>query len=219
MPVVPLIGLLVGLVVVAAVILLSRRADRLRTEAMNQASGAMGFVFEARGDPETVVAAGGLPLFGRGHSKRLKNVMTGRVGDRDVRLFDYQYTTGGGKESHTWRQTVALYLRGGEGLPDFALAPEHVFHKIGQVFGYQDIDFDSNPEFSSHYLLRGPDEMAIRSAFGSDVVSFFEQQRGWTVEVRAGTVGIYRSGKRSKPEDVRTFLEETQAVLRAMAHR
>jgi hypothetical protein len=145
--------------------------------------------------------------------------MTGRAGDHEVKLLDYQYTTGGGNHSHTWRQTIALYPGAGTGLPDFVLAPENVLHKIGQIFGYQDIDFDSSPVFSSHYLLRGADEMAVRSVFSSDTLAFLEQERGWNVEVQGGNVGIYRAAKRCEPENLRAFLVASQAVLRALARR
>ena len=205
------LALVVGLVVVAA------RLEKKRTEELTAASQIMGFSFEPDGDVETMKGLGDLPVYSQGHSKRVKNVITGRAGDRDVRLFDYKYTTGSGKNSHTWSQTVALFPHGGEGLPALLLAPENIFHKIGAVFGYQDIDFDTSPDFSSHYLLRGPDEMAIRSAFGADALNFFGQQRGWHVEVAGGSVGIYRSDKKCKPEDLRTFLEETQSLLRVLA--
>ncbi len=36
------------------------------------------------------------------------------------------------------------------------------------------------------------------------------------MEVAGGNVGIYRSDKKCKPEDLRTFLEEAKAVLRAL---
>jgi hypothetical protein len=205
--------------VVVAVLLLARRARQQRTEALRGTSGAMGFAFEDKGNLEQLQARGSLPIFDRGHGKRVSNVMTGRAGgtDQEVALFDYQYTTGAGKESHTWRQTVALFPSGARRLPDLVLAPENFFHKVGQVFGYQDVDFEANPDFSSRYLLRGPDESAIRAALSPDKLSFFEHHLGWTVEVHGGTVGIYRSGKRCKPEDVREFLEDARAVLRALA--
>ncbi len=214
--------ILIGLAAVAlvmAIILLGRRADRQRSEALQQASLTLGLAFAAEGDLDQIKALGDLPLFGHGHSKHVTNVMSGRTGNEAVTVFDYRYTTGGGKESHTWRQTVALYPGGGRQLPDFVLAPENVFHRLGQLFGYQDIDFDSSPAFSARYLLRGPDEAAIRSAFTEQVRGLLEQEQGWTVEVRAGNVGIYRSGKRVRPDDLVGFLERSGAVLRALSPR
>ena len=212
----PILAVVAVLALIAGIVMLSYRMERKRTEALAAACQGMGLTFEPEGDLASLQAQGDLPLYNHGHSKKLKNVMSGQIRDRDVRIFDYQYTTGGGKNSHTWMQTVALFPRAGERLPEFLLAPENIFHKIGQVFGYQDIDFDTSPDFSAHYLLRGPDEMAIRSAFSADALAFFGQRQGWHVEVKDHTVGIYRVGTRCKPEDLPTFVAEAHDVLRVM---
>jgi len=214
----PILAVVAVLALIAGIVMLSYRIERKRTEALAAACQGMGLTFEPEGDLEALRAQGDLPLFNHGHSKKLKNVISGQVRDRDLRLFDYQYTTGGGKNSHTWKQTVALFPRAGERLPELLLAPENLFHKIGQVFGYQDIDFDTSPDFSSHYLLRGPDEMAIRSAMSADALAFFGQHQGWHVEVKDRTVGIYRAGKRCQPEDAPTYLAEVQDVLRVLVN-
>lgn len=212
------VGLIIlgACVLVGGIIYLAYMAEKKRAEAMQVACQAMGFAFEEKGDLGVLRTYGDLPIFDHGHSKQARNVMTGRVADREVKFFDYRYTTGSGKNSHTWRQSVALFPGGAPGLPDFALAPESFFHKIGQVFGYQDIDFDASPEFSSHYLLRGPDETAIRSSFSADALAFLAEQRGWNVEVRSGHIGIYRSSRRCKPEEAPAYLAESLNVLRAV---
>ena len=189
--------------------------EKKRTEALRLACQTMGFSFEEKGDLDQLRSFGDLPLFDHGHSKRARNLMTGRTADRDVKLFDYQYTIGSGKNSHTHHQTVALYPDGGRGLPDFVLSPENVFHKIGQAFGYQDIDFEQSPEFSAHYLLRGADEAAIRTAFTTDAIAFFAQHHRWNVEVRSGHVAVYRSGQRCKPPEAPAYLADTLMVMLA----
>ena len=98
-------------------------------------------------------------------------------------------------------------------LPQFALRPEHLFHKIGQVMGYQDIDFDSHPEFSKRYLLRGADEEAVRRAFGSGVLSYFEQQTKISCEADRGQLIFYRPRKRVAAEEVDGFVKEGVQVL------
>lgn len=213
----PVVLFVVGILAfVGVIIYIAFQVQRKRTEAMSAVCQAMGFVFTESPDVGTLRAYGDQPLFDRGHSRNARNLMTGRTADREVMLFDYQYTVGGGKNSHTYSQTVALYPNGASGLPDLVLAPENVFHKIGQIFGYQDIDFDQSPEFSSHYLLRGEDEMAIRGAFTADAIAFFAQDRGWQVEIRGGHVVIYRSSRRCKPPEAPAFLAETLRVLLAL---
>ncbi len=214
-------SILIGaaIVVLAVVIIIAaRRAEKARVEGLQQAAAAAGFTFETEGDLERIKALGDLPLYGRGHSRRVKNVLSGRSGNADVTVFDYRYTVGRGKQSHTSDQTIALYPGTGRALPDFQMAPENLFFdKLNQVLGYQDIDFDSNPEFSSRYILRGPDEHAIRSAFSGDMQSFLAAHEGWTVETQAGTVAIYRAAQRVKPEGLSDFLEQSRAVLTALA--
>ncbi len=217
----PIVFLLAAGVAVAvvAIVLTARRKQRERRDAVQQAALSLGFSFEAEGDLAQITALADLPLFHHGHSKKVRNLLAGHAGDHDLRVFDYLYTIGGGDNSHTFRQTVALYPGAGRALPDFFLRPEHALHKVGEMFGYQDIDFESSPVFSSKYLLRGQDETAIRSAFTSEARAFLEQQPGWTVEVQAGNVGIYRAGKRCRPEETGTFIEETRGVLHALAVR
>ncbi len=67
-------------------------------------------------------------------------------------------------------------------LPNFTLRPENLFHKIGQVFGYQDIDFDSHPEFSKRYLLKGENESEVRSTFSADTLAFYESDQKLSTE-------------------------------------
>ena len=206
----------VGLAAMAGLVLANRRRERKRTEELEYLATSMNYAFEPIGNLESLRAAGELPLFKHGHSRRARNVMTPRAGVEGPMVLDYQYTTGSGKNQHTSVQSIALFQRGGPSMPDLVLAPENVFHKVGQLFGYKDIDFDSAPEFSAHYLLRGPDEAAIRSAFFPETLSFFAEHAGWTVEVQSGTVAVYRAGKRSKPADVRTFIEDVKGVLAAL---
>jgi hypothetical protein len=144
--------------------------------------------------------------------------MRGKTEGADVVVLDYQYTTGSGKNSHTHVQTVVLYpgVATEARLPDFTLAPEHWWTKIGEMFGYQDINFDANEAFSKAYLLRGPDEDAIRGAFGSNALGFFAQNQGWSVESAGGSLAVYRAGNRPTPEELQPFVAETASVRRAL---
>ena len=62
-------------------------------------------------------------------------------------MFACRYVTGGGKHTRVIRQTVIYFRSPQLHLPEFALRPENLFHKMGAAFGYQDIDFDSHRKF------------------------------------------------------------------------
>jgi hypothetical protein len=135
---------------------------------------------------------------------------------REARHVDRRYTVSSGKSSHVVAQTVALFPGADHSLPDMELRPETALHKIGQALGYQDIDFESNEEFSRQYLVRGADETAIRAALDQGPVNDLAGQPGWSIEVRSGTVAVYRAAKTCRPEDVVTFIEDAHGILRCL---
>jgi len=211
--------LIMGAIVVAigVGISMSLAMEKKRTAALADTCLRMGFNFQPKIPTEQAPSFGNFHLFSVGHGRKGWNLMTGKVDDATASVFDYRYTTGGGKDSHTWNQTVAV-IPGAGGLPEFMLSPEHWWDKIGAIFGHKDINFDASPEFSKHYLLKGPDESRIRAAFGAEALGFFAEHRDWSVEVKDEAMAIYRRGKRPKPEEMPSFVADVAAVRRALVH-
>jgi hypothetical protein len=193
---------------VGAVIFISHRLQKNRAEAMARIAGELRLVFAPEGDEAVMSEHAALHLFSQGRSKKIRNLLRGTVRDSNVAIFDYRYTVGGGKHQQTHDQTVISLQLQGRSLPAFSMRPEHVWHKLGSMMGYQDIDFDTNPVFSKQYLLRGPDDAAIRSVFTSRVLMFFESEPGLCVEADGRTLIVYRHSVRAKPEVLRESVEK-----------
>ena len=213
--------LAVAIVIIIPVLVIGILKGRKRTKDMEAVSYEIGFTFTPKGESSIFSELSHLPLFSQGHSKRVKNVLERRDSDVRITIFDYKYTVGHGKNSHTYKQTVIYFQSDDLALPDFALRPERIFHKIGSVFGYQDIDFETSPEFSRHYLLRGVNETAIRNLFGMDVLAYFEREKTKKMCIEGNDKHLicYRSGKLIKPEDIRTELEEAKSILELFRRR
>jgi hypothetical protein len=214
----PALALLLGTIVVLFIVVnvVSRRKERQRTEALGRVAEAAGLTFAPKADLATVRSLGDVQLFARGHSKRVTNLMTGRLDDLQMAVFDYQYSVGSGKSRRTTDQTVVLLPSLKGSLPDLQMAPENPLLKIAEAFGYQDIDIESSPEFSRRYVVRGADEAAIRAALYPGATSYFAAHEGWTVEVQNGTVGIYRADRRPKAEDMRMVIAEACQAARSL---
>ncbi len=198
---------------IGTVVVIALKIEKKRSAALQAAAEHMKFTFSRKGDPDLLDRLKGLHLFSQGHSKKITNVLMGKAGALDVAVFDYAYTTGGGQSSQHWRQTVILFESDDMGLPKFTLRPENVFHKIGQVFGYQDIDFDSHPEFSKRYLLRGENEEEVRATFGVEARSFYESDLKLSTEAAGPQLIHYRSGKRVSPDQISEFIKQGVRVL------
>jgi hypothetical protein len=185
-----------------------------RREALAALALEMRWTFTPGRDDSLLSSLGqGFHLFSLGHSKQVSNVLSGSTGRGRAYLFDYQYSTGEGKNRHTSFHTVLCLGFAGKPLPRFSLRPENILHKIGAAFGYKDINFETAPEFSKRYLLRGDDEMAIRDLFSADVIRFFERETRLCMEGSGANLLLYPARGQLKLEHVRAFVENGERIL------
>ncbi len=211
-PVLPLALAGLAAVLVAAVFLAQRRSDRERAEAMRRFALARGF--EYREKPETPPPD--THLFKRGSGRRARNGLSRADAGGGLALFDWRFAEHHGNHSHVENRTVAVFRRPGRAVPEFELRPENVLHKVAGLFGWKDIDFDSRPEFSSRFVLRGPDERAIRQHFGPALLAFLEKNPGWHVETKGDAIVVYREGKRPSMDDLPAFVEDATRIADAV---
>jgi hypothetical protein len=194
--------------VVGAALFFGHRMQKKRAEAMARIAAELKLAFTPEGDETVLAEHAAFHLFLQGRSRKIRNLLRGAIRDSNIAIFDYRYTTGGGKHQHTWSQTVISFQLQGRNLPAFTMRPENVFHKLGSMMGYQDIDFEINPVFSKKYLLRGPDDASIRSVFTNRVLMFFEAEPGLCVEGDGRRLIVFRHSVLAKPEVLRESVEK-----------
>ena len=193
---------------IGLIVFLVRKHEKARTEQFEGIAHKLALEFYPTGDPAVQDAHSHLHLFKQGRHRTMKNLICGRNDDVTLAIFGYRYITGSGKNQRTHSQTVFSFQSAKLSLPEFEIRPEHIFHKIGQAFGYKDIDFSSHPEFSKRYVLRGGDDSAVHSCFTPERLSFFETQEGINVEASEDRLIYYKASKRIKPEALSEFMEE-----------
>jgi len=194
----------------------SFHAAKKRREAFVEVAESMGLVSSPDGDPELLDRFGTFKLFSQGRSRKMKNVIQGDSGEVKIAIFDYQYTTGSGKQQHTHLQSVVSLQSAEIQCPDFTMRPEGMFDKIGSALGFQDIDFETHPNFSRMFVLKSSNEPAIRAYFTPAILEFFETKKGISVEAASGSLFFYRPGRRIKPDEVKDYLAQAYEVYGMM---
>lgn len=206
------------IVLVGGIIWLFMHLAKKRREALMAIASEMGLQFSEVQDEALLVKMKAFALFNKGHSRKMKNVMTTETDNARLSIFDYQYTTGGGQNSHTHQQTVVALESNTLEIPAFSLRPEGVFQKIGAAIGMQDIDFETHPDFSDSFVLTGNDEQAVRSFFDEKILDLFVQHEGICVESAPGMFIYFRKGRR-KPEQIREFMNQAYMIYSAFVER
>lgn len=210
-----IVAVLVILAIIVYMAVSAARTERevkaLRTVAMQGTAERLGWEFSAAASFDNIPAVRRCELFARGHNRRISNFMSGRRGPHFLAVLDYEYVTGSGRSRRRWEQTVVNVHTPGVAYPRMELRPENVLHRIGGAFGYQDIDLEAHPEFSAAYLLRGPDEAAVRAAVTPAVVEFFAHHP----QARAETGGpdlFFWYGSHASPHGLSALLDDALAL-------
>ncbi|MBU1989068.1 MAG: hypothetical protein KKD94_06340 [Nanoarchaeota archaeon] len=215
----PYLYLLIVIVAMALVFGTHFFLEHKRSQEMQRRAMDMGFTYNKNPDKKMLMAFQHFAIFNRGSFmsfgsfRKIYNLCEGRSHGLTWRVFDYKYTIQQGKNSSTYKQSICHAKLPNE-LPKFSLTHESIFHKIGSAFGYKDINFETNPEFSKKYFLRGPQEEQIRKIFNSYVLSFFESETSnLSIEADRNEIIFYRARKRIKPIEIREFIDECYKIV------
>lgn len=183
----PAFVLLVGSVALIALAwYLERAREKRRLERLVSWAAGLGYTVEPGSRP--LQEAGleseltGLPIFRHGRAHTVLSLVRGVGHEGTELLVDYRYTASAGRHSTLLDQTIAAFKVPGANVPAFELQPEGFIARIGQALGKPDIDFDSNPDFSRAYQLRGHDADGVRRLFERRAVSYLATTHGWSVE-------------------------------------
>lgn len=193
--------------------------EKRRTETFEALAAEMGFDF-AETDNDFGGQFPGFKLFQQGHGRQARRVMRGDAGGITVCIADYRYVTGSGKNRSVHNLTALLLTRTGMGAPHCALRTQHFYDLLGKLVGFQDIDFDEDPEFSKAYVLQGEDEAAVRERFGPEVRAHFLELRRKNVDLQfeaAGDTLLLYVRRLLSPEEIQAYLEHGFAILQLWA--
>lgn len=195
---------------------LRKRLSRKRTEALANTAIEMGFTFGGDDWPDKGRAPLlETPVFSKGHSHEVRNIMIGDRAGFKVSLFDYSFAEGRGKGQRTYSQTVASFSTDRTSLPCFELRPAKLMDKIWNPVDLNNVQLSANPGFAHRYNLRGALPEKVRALFAPRLVSFLDgldAGKEWHIEGTANTLVVYRADKKTPPEQMRGFLEQTSQI-------
>lgn len=132
-------------------------------------------------------------------------------------LFDYLYKTSNGKNSTTYKQSVVLVRSSALRMPQFTISPERFFHRILEMFGVQDIDFEEDREFSDLFLLKGTQEQEVRIFFNAERRKQFANHANIHLESQAGSFLYYRPRHRWTADGIKQAMEQAFEVYRILS--
>jgi len=142
-------------------------------------------------------------IFGRGRKRIAWNTLSGVrvIAGHPVRvkMGDYRYTTGSGKNSQTHKLSFAILHLPYVGTPDLLIRREHLGDKLKGGLGFDDIDFESE-EFSRQFWVTSPDRKYAYDVLHPRMMRFLMDGPRPQVEIVRDACLVLDGKRRWKPE-------------------
>jgi hypothetical protein len=192
--------------------------DRRRKRSLSGHYARLKFRLAEQEEIQELVRAGRFTLM----EKRW--VQAGRTSEFHVGQYEgldvAQFTLNQADGSQAGRNQTVTLFKAQQNLPSFVLRPESVADKLMDRFRGADIDFDSHPGFSESYQLESQDEAAVRAFFDHDLLNYFEENAGYTLESNGSDVLIFREYKRvSNAADIDVQLRLAHSLFQRLLER
>jgi len=126
-------------------------------------------------------------------------------GEVDFTLCDVTFDEGAliGEVYHTTTQVNHLPFE----IPELILEKEDILDRAFELAGFQDIDFEHFTKFSRRFVLKGPDEDAIRDFMSPTLLELFENEEVYHLESTGHELVVFKTFMR------RATMAEIEAML------
>jgi len=214
-----IIPLVIALVVVGSIY--AAKVAQKRREDLALLAAKRGWRFSAAKDHSHDEEYSHFEIFRSGHSRYAYNTLQGPVKVHGRQCFaqagDYHYrqTHGSGKNRRTSTYNFSyliLHLPYANS-PDLLIRREGLFDKLKSVFGFDDIDFESE-EFSRKYYVHSPDKRFAYDVCHARMLEFLLAESPGIIDIENGRCCISDGRSRWKPEE---FEAEIDFLLRFLA--
>jgi len=158
---------------------------RKRLEGLFTLAQRLGLNFSAAEDYGLADRYGFLKQLAQGENRYARNVLSGSYQQNPVLAFDYHYETytqgkSGRQTHHHWFSFFILTLPAV--FPDLTIRRENFLTRVAEVFGYQDIKFES-AEFSKAFNVRSPDKKFAYDVCNAKMMEYLLANRDLSVEI------------------------------------
>lgn len=186
--------LIAGMVVLAvASFVYGAIQNRKRREGLQAVAQRLNLNFNSESDYTLAGHFNFLKQLAQGDNRYAINLLSGIYQQNEILAFDYHYEThstdskGNRTTQHHWFSFFILILP--VSFPELTIRREGFFTKIAEVFGYQDINFES-AEFSKAFNVRSPDKKFAYDVCNALMMEYLLANRDLSIEIENDVLSL-----------------------------
>jgi hypothetical protein len=168
-------------------------AQRKRREGLFELAQRLNLDFDGGQDCGIAGRFSFLKQLAQGDNRYATNVLSGTYQQNEILAFDYHYEThstdskGHRQTQDHWFSFFILTLPAI--FPELTIRRENLFMKVAEIFGYQDIEFES-AEFSKTFNVRSPDKKFAYDVCNGKMMEYLLANRDLSVEIENEVIAL-----------------------------
>lgn len=200
----------IAVLAVAAIVAIALRIwEKRRRESLAKKAAALGLHFKADRDYDLPERLQFLSRFDKGVDRYAFNIMQGVYRGHPVRAFDYHYAIKD-HDSGTRRSTSHFYfsvfvLHQPVQFPEVEVMPQRFYHRIGEAFGLETINFESQA-FNKAFFVRAANRRFAYDVCHPRMMAFLLEHPEINLEIEGHCIAICYE-MRQKVSEVQPHLD------------
>jgi len=216
MPVPPFLLFALVAALVIAVAIFSHLRESKRREALRRAASASGLTYHLGRNYAIPDTYRFLNPLGQGRNRYAFNVLEGVCEGCPVQAFDFHYETEStdsrGRRTTHHHYSSFFLLEQEKFFPELRIYPEGLLSRLGQMLGFDDIDFES-VEFSRAFVVRSRDRKFAYDVCHTRMMEYLLEHRDLSLEIEGRCVAM-SFDRRLKPEEIPGRLNQLIEIRR-----
>jgi len=185
------IFLILVLFIIAAILLSIARQWLMQKRVIGYCQGH-GLTFYGKDVPYAWQIIKGSAL-NQGHSQIISWGIGQKAGDKEVLTFQYRYTIGAGRYRQTLHYRIALMHQTFSEPGSLILRKEKITDKLANVFGMNDLDFESKAFSDRFYVQANPPQFAYKF-FHPRMMEIFLKYPQYNLIIKNDVMLVYQEG-------------------------
>jgi hypothetical protein len=209
----PAMVILIFLVIFAAVLIgvyYAQRKLEQRTLDLSALAERLGWQFRPENDYDHDERFAQFSIFQQGHTRYAYNTLVGKIHVNGAAWpaqmgdYHYQVTNSDGKTTttHTYRLSYLVIRLPFVRQPQLLIRREGLFDALKNLFGFDDIDFES-AEFSRRFCVKSPERRFAYDVIHPRMIEFLMEYEPPTIDIEGGSCLLTDAKHTWSPEEFR----------------
>lgn len=201
---------------IAVFLTVSHRLERQRRDSLVACARELGMEINWQLPPEDREPFQRFELAKKGTRSSSNTTMVADTGETRLLVFEHVVITNNGENQHRSYYVIGMARDPRLVAPPFSMQPRTWQTAVAGFFGYQDIEFPSDPDFGTRFCVRGSSPEAIQTFLNAKFREYAKSQSKLHMAASGDALIVIQSRTRLQATNLKSSLDATYRVLRLL---